>query len=365
MKKLLLLGAYGQDNLGDELLLKTFLDLFQDYRITANSSSADATADKFNIPVFPTDGSKFTLLKHLLQSSVVVVGGGSQFKELPAVFGRNKNGVLFSLLLIACICRITFKKFYCISVGAGPLDGRASRLLTRVIIRLSSAVILRDSGSLELIRSITKSEKVHLGADALFFAADSVRKQIKNVHREEKSVLMVPNLHTRSEDLAGYQTGAYAALCEYLLAEGFTIRFLPFQSSFTEHNDLVAAKTIISRVKGLDESAILSISSDTDVYTVFAQHTLVVGVRLHSLIIAALTGTPMMALSYDPKVTGFMNDIGMAGYNFELTDMPAHKTLRDELLSLYNKRAEAHARITAAVTDLSARNRLAFDSLTV
>jgi polysaccharide pyruvyl transferase WcaK-like protein len=38
---------------------------------------------------------------------------------------------------------------------------------------------------------------------------------------------------------------------------------------------------------------------------------LLVGVRLHALIYAAVMGVPMIAVSYDPKINSFMHSLGM------------------------------------------------------
>ena len=38
--------------------------------------------------------------------------------------------------------------------------------------------------------------------------------------------------------------------------------------------------------------------------------TLLIGMRLHALVFAAVMQTPLLAISYDPKVDSFVNAIG-------------------------------------------------------
>jgi polysaccharide pyruvyl transferase WcaK-like protein len=44
---------------------------------------------------------------------------------------------------------------------------------------------------------------------------------------------------------------------------------------------------------------------------------LVVGLRLHSLILAAAMGVPMVSIDYDPKIAGFMEYAGMEEFMIE------------------------------------------------
>jgi polysaccharide pyruvyl transferase WcaK-like protein len=47
---------------------------------------------------------------------------------------------------------------------------------------------------------------------------------------------------------------------------------------------------------------------------------LVVGLRLHSLILSAAMGVPVVGLNYDPKIEGFMEYAGMEDYVSDATE---------------------------------------------
>ena len=49
-----------------------------------------------------------------------------------------------------------------------------------------------------------------------------------------------------------------------------------------------------------------------EMITIFSKLDLLVGVRLHSLIFAALNNIPLVAISYDPKIEAFLQSLGLS-----------------------------------------------------
>ena len=81
-RRVLFLGTHGQANIGDELLLTTFLrQLGDEHRYTVNSYSPERTRARLepdhDVEVFATTGDRRSLVRHLLRCDAVVFGGGS------------------------------------------------------------------------------------------------------------------------------------------------------------------------------------------------------------------------------------------------------------------------------------------------
>ena len=84
--KIVFLGTHGQHNIGDELLLETFLhQLGPDHRYVINTYDAHATstqlAGRYDAELIDTAGDRLALLRHLMGADAVVFGGGSIIKE--------------------------------------------------------------------------------------------------------------------------------------------------------------------------------------------------------------------------------------------------------------------------------------------
>lgn len=47
---------------------------------------------------------------------------------------------------------------------------------------------------------------------------------------------------------------------------------------------------------------------------------IMIGMRLHSLILSSALGVPVISISYDPKVTSFMKEIGQLNRNFSINN---------------------------------------------
>jgi polysaccharide pyruvyl transferase WcaK-like protein len=71
-------------------------------------------------------------------------------------------------------------------------------------------------------------------------------------------------------------------------------------------------KVVSEHLASLNSKGYVVRSSDSDIekiLTVVRSATAVISMMLHTVIFAAAFGIPMVGISYDPKVKGFLNDV--------------------------------------------------------
>jgi len=155
MKRVFLLGAYGQNNLGDEALLEVFLQQFPDAEITVNSAQPELTAERFGVKSVGTYWNwppRFSRLRAMLQADVFIFGGGSLLKEIEG--GPVQRLAYFArIFFILILARLFGKQTAMLGVGMGPLEHRLYKTLTRLAAALPDLICVRDQESVCVTRT--------------------------------------------------------------------------------------------------------------------------------------------------------------------------------------------------------------------
>lgn len=361
-KKILFLGTHGQYNIGDELLLETFLSQLGDqHEYMINTYDPDFTSeqlgDRFNIKVFHTIRDRIQILPLILKSDLVFFGGGSILKELYASVGRNRYATLFMILGIVCFAKVIGRKPIIMSnIGIGPVETKFGYFLTRVILSMVDYVSVRDQKSYNTCMELNiYPDKVVFVPDAVFIQEPKFFIRQKEDRREQKTPQKIAlNLNFNIEH------PEYWDLFINELAEGlniihqkYTIQIhaLPMQSGYKKHNDL----DILTKFqKHIPEIEIILHQPTTtyDMGEIIAGCDIVVAERLHTCITAALLGKPILPLIYDVKVRELVNLLGVEDFGLEIDATFSATRFAKTLLQLSDqaRQVEDHLNVkTAAI----------------
>lgn len=299
--KAVLCGYYGKGNGGDEALLATLLQMLPE-QVTpvVLSGNPNQTRDRYKVEACDRMAF-FPVLQALRQSDVFIWGGGSLMQDTTSAISPFYYGGLMGLAQQLGLKTIAWAQ------GIGPLKRSLTRTLAQRTFTGCTAVSVRDRGSAGLLSDWQIS--CLLAPDPVW-ALDA--KPVPGWDLPAPRVAVTLRSHplltaTRLEHLT-------RALITFQKATQTCILLLPFQQT----QDLAIAQAIQPQLPGA--SQILCLEDPRILKGVFRGVEMAIGMRLHSLIMAAAEGCRCFALSYDPKVSQLMAELEMPGW--DLTQMP-------------------------------------------
>lgn len=298
-------GYYGQGNAGDEALLASLLQMLPDNVLPlVLSGDPKKTRDRYNVETFSRKAF-FPVLKALRQSDVFIWGGGSLIQDATSAVSPLYYAGLMGLAQQQGLKTIAWAQ------GIGPLNRQLTRWVARNAFAGCSAVSVRDRASATLLRNWKISSII---APDPVWALDSLPvKGLWDLPAPRVAVTLRshPQLTpTRLNNLT-------RALIDFQKATETCILLVPFQLN----RDYAIAESIASQLPGPNH--IFSLEDPRELKGLFQGVEMAIGMRFHSLIMAASQECRCFALSYDPKVNLLMEELAMPGWDLDqLPDDP-------------------------------------------
>lgn len=313
-------GAYGRGNVGDESILQTVIRQLrrQDPYLpicvmTRKPEETALTAGISTVQIFRV----FRAARWMKRSNLYISGGGTLLQN--ATSTRSLLYYLFSIFQAKkCGCNVML--YGC---GAGPVRGsRNRRLVARVLNRYADQVTLRDPESEQTLRdygvgvpAIAVTADPALGMRADLDAGDSFLRANGEDPESDFCLFVLRPWADMDHRLDAVRAAGAYVWNRY----GLKPLFLCFEPA----RDL----SITQRAaQGMTVPCGI-LQGETDGGTlcgVIARAKLVVGMRLHALVFACSQDTPLVGISYDPKVSGFLNYLG-SDHLVELQDLNAER----------------------------------------
>lgn len=283
----LLCGYYGEHNLGDDALLEVLLSQLPegcDPLVTAR----DQPWVRGRFGVKTCDRRRLQeVIQRLGSCDALVFGGGSLLQDATSL----PSLVYYCLLIL--LARLQGKPVLLWGQGLGPLKRPISRGLVRVVLPLATAISWRDGASGQLAARLG-SRRHTVGSDPVWAYPRGAWQGVGG-----PIVLCWRPLGQLEPDGWRPYLQALAALVEGSDRE---VVWLPFHQGqdrgllqWLDRSGLVPPVVRQRSREGAAEEPAAAMA-------LFARAALVVAMRLHGLILAALAGSPVAALSYDPKV---------------------------------------------------------------
>ena len=307
MSRIVISGYYGFANAGDEAMLAAIIGSLRreepELQVTVISGNPTSTAAKHSV-LSVHRFNLYQIIQAIRKSDLFLSGGGSLLQDV-----TSKQSLLYYLTIIL-LGRLLGKKTMLYAQGIGPISSSFLRWLTKLVCNKVDTITVRDGDSLlELQRLGVNPEKVELTADAVFtLTPESLQLgrsflEAEGIASEQPivgiAVRQWPCRHDYLVELA-------AAADKLIEASAVKIVLVPLQKS----KDMPACQRLRQLMQHREEAIIMQRSLDTGEYlSLIGNFRCLLGMRLHALIFAAVMHVPFAALSYDPKIDGFIKEV--------------------------------------------------------
>lgn len=334
-EEILISGYYGFKNSGDDALLEAIIKDIKHYKespnITVLSANPKETQKKYRVKaVNRLNPIKLTLF--MKKAGLLISGGGTLIQDV-----TSTKSLIYYLTVIRLAIRNGVKVML-YSNGIGPLRNEHNTKKAVKTLNKTDIITLRDPESEALLKRIgVTAPKILVSADPVFGIEDFDRERGKTILSgfnvpSDKKILVVSLRKTRETNPVF--ENAVAAMCDYA-AENYDCHtvFVPMQTA----KDEPVSRAVAAKMKNPSSIADIRMGAG-DIISVMAAADVCIGMRLHSLIYSVIGNVPLVGISYDPKIKGFMNYINQKlCIDVENLTVQSGKTALDSLFENYDE----------------------------
>ncbi|ARD48983.1 polysaccharide pyruvyl transferase [Sporosarcina sp. P37] len=359
--KIGIVGNYGNDNNGDEAILLSIISQVTSTfnvpsdAITVFSNNPKQTAKRYQVMSAPlyykkgnavkTFGATYLQNKKIVKTfDLLIIGGGGILMDLY----KREAPLYGSYAMMAKNSGVPYVVYGC---GAGPLSSELGKWFIRYMSKHAESISVRDPESAALLKSIGVKKSVEVMADPAFSLK---RERQSSADRPLKiGVTAVPYYHggywpeSKEEIYQQYIEGMAKNLDVLAAAQPVEITF--FATKFPQDADVT--KDIQALMKESKQTTVIDRNLlPEDLLEVTASQDILIGTRLHSLILATCTSTPVIAVCYHHKVTDFMKLADLSHVAIPIDEMHTSDSYLadayDSLASDWNDTCEKTAKLS-------------------
>ncbi|WP_227394324.1 polysaccharide pyruvyl transferase family protein [Jeotgalibacillus aurantiacus] len=331
--KIGIVGNYGHDNNGDEAILAGILESLEEHAginrrdVVVFSNHPHKTIEEHqvqSVPLIARKKSKIAAITATIRSHIhtirkldlLIIGGGGLLMDL-----YKRDAPVYSVPAFLA------KRFGCKTViwgvGAGPITTPLGTMLIKQMATSADIISVRDQESKELLERIGVTNPIQLATDPAFGLTWN-RARVKTDQLRKIGVTAVPYYSKQywpvhnEEKYQAYITGFARNLDRIIEEQQAEITF--FATKYPQ--DVEVVNDIQKKMlHGNATSLVEKNMKPQDIMAFSAKQDLIIGTRLHSLILAVRTGTPVIGVGYHRKVGAFTSSINQESFYCEIDQL--------------------------------------------
>jgi polysaccharide pyruvyl transferase WcaK-like protein len=338
-------GWYGSGNLGDDAILIGLRNLLSkvipDLEIAALSIDVPQTKRVCDVEAFPLKSPRELLTprpgrgirdyqRHFEWADACILTGGTPIYDYDHA----------SRIIHCRLPQLLKKELICFGIGVKPVRSFHGKRVVRWLLEDAAAISTRDPSAERELRKIGLEGEVRVTGDSALFLDSATRDTatLEELGPLNHPIAFCPRALS-SDHRAHYHAPLthaaisklrrnIATVADRLTETGYDVVFVPMHRG--PGDDDTAEITMIREMMNETSSLTVYPSSPQNAMWILGRMELVLGLRLHSLILAASAGVPIVGIDHDPKIRGFMEHAGAEDYLSGVEDSPEELTRQIE-----------------------------------
>lgn len=253
--------------------------------------------------------------KDVASSDFIVVGGGNAIFDL-----TPRSDSVYKFEKILDLAEKYNKQVFITSIGVGPFQTNTQLERTKKILSRAHSITLRDKKSWDYLKTLPNNPI--LSIDPVFLMNNPLNKDTNKAGLKTVGVCVIDLLLNKS---------SYSQSKEYIsntvdminkLSKNYKVILFS-----TEKKDYEAVNRVYDEFSGNQAVEKIELNDFEDVYRLYNQIDVLLGTRMHSLIIAAAHNVPFLGISWQDKVSEMFKMINMESNCYDMKNLSSEKEI--------------------------------------
>jgi polysaccharide pyruvyl transferase WcaK-like protein len=282
----------------------------------------------------------------------VIIPGGGALDD----FWGGPWGHPWALFKWSVLSRVFGVPFLFVSIGKSSLERPLSRFFVRIALRLAAYRSYRDHNSKIAVQTLIDARNDPVCPDLAFsYPCSTIQITPNNGSRDGRLVVGVSPIAycdprgwpLKDERRYAAYVSQLAEMVRWLIRERHRVLFFT-----TDDPDAATVGDVRTMISGsaIDADAIQTLRGSAEqspgsLLKGISRADLIIASRLHGVILSYLNSTPVLALSFDPKVDAHMDILGQTDYCLSIDHLQLDTLIeRFAALRAARQREQAHLR---------------------
>ncbi len=309
-----IIGHYGNDNLGDESMLMVLLHYINKEKCTVLGLNAKRIKKSHRVNAYSLMSP--TSMIAIFKSRTVIFGGGALIK----------NTSLLKLSPFLLLSKLFGKEIIFFGIDVYPISF-FFRMLIRLCMNRSKMICVRNNQSYSILKHIGIRRDIFICED-LAFMLPSIIEHLKYTKEITQKKIIGINLRPSSFadpfDFNKLVDKTKTTLLNMSLEQPLIIRLIPMQPCDEQVLSDFALSIKREENKNINLEWVKHGYDITNALNAFKCCDLVIGMRYHSLVFATIVNVPFIAIPYSLKVETFAKDLKKPILDGNITNEPLY-----------------------------------------